>query len=52
MYKKFVKGGLLYKLTVSEACDPSESGDGNMRHIPIHAEEGQGACVDAQVAAH
>lgn len=32
-------------LTVSEASDPSESGDGNMRHIPIHAEgEGGGVC--------
>lgn len=44
--------GCVTLLTVSEACDPSESGDRNMRHIPIHAEEGQGARVDAQVAAH
>lgn len=29
-------------LTVSEASDPSESGDGHMRHIPIHAEGGVG----------
>lgn len=43
-YKTFAQ------LTVGEACDPSESGDRNMRHIPIHAEEGQGARVDAQVA--
>lgn len=27
-------------LTVGEASDPSESGDGNMRHVPIHAEDG------------
>lgn len=32
-------------LTVCEASDPSKSGDGNMRHIPIHAEgEGGGVC--------
>lgn len=32
-------------LTVCEASDPSESGDGNMGHIPIHAEgEGGGVC--------
>lgn len=32
-------------LTVGEACNPSESGDGNMGHIPIHAEgEGGGVC--------
>ena len=32
-------------LTVCEASDPSESGDRNMGHIPIHAEgEGGGVC--------
>lgn len=30
------------QLTVSEASDPSKSGDGHMRHIPIHAEGGGG----------
>lgn len=30
-------------LTVSKASDPSKSSDGNMRHIPIHAEGGGGA---------
>lgn len=29
-------------LTVSEASNPSKSGNGNMRHIPIHAENGGG----------
>lgn len=29
-------------LTVCEASNPSKSGDGNMRHIPIHAEGGGG----------
>lgn len=29
-------------LTVSEASNPSKSGNGNMRHIPIHAEDGGG----------
>lgn len=36
-------------LTVCEASDPSKSGDGNMRHIPIHAEGEGGECVDTQV---
>lgn len=41
MYKSIVNG----PLTVGEASDPSESSDGNMRHIPIHAEgEGGGGC--------
>lgn len=32
-------------LTVCKASNPSKSGDGNMRHIPIHAEgEGGGVC--------
>lgn len=32
-------------LTVGEACDPSESGNGHVGHIPIHAEgEGGGVC--------
>lgn len=30
-------------LTVGEACDPSESGNGHVGHIPIHA-EGEGVC--------
>ena len=41
------RGGI--ELTVCEASDPSESGDGNMRHIPIHAEGGGGECADTQV---
>lgn len=36
-------------LTVGEACNPSESGNGHVGHIPIHAEGEGGECVDTQV---
>lgn len=32
-------------LTVCKASDPSKSSNGNMRHIPIHAEDGGGGVV-------
>lgn len=42
--------GCVALLTVGEASNPSKSGNGNMRHIPIHAEDGGGGRVDAQDA--
>lgn len=45
--KKFdyIPDNVCLLLTVGEASNPSKSGNGNMRHIPIHAEDGGGGVV-------